>query len=210
MNKINKKNPLTLDRMLYLICYNWGICSEVEKIITKLVFWGNWRPSLLNCPRLNFANNCDTKLKWMRHYQPANPLFNQHNYDGYTPIYIPLFNVHNYDASLPPRTTPHLDKISIYKENLTRSDIIEIKKYYLARVFTAQFSAFTAVKKFFGCDACGMRWWNCHCWCSKCDDLMRDCQYKCAFYAQCKKPYRKLSIKTFNGVVGRYCATNYW
>ena len=184
MNKINKKNPLTLDRMLYLICYNWGICSEVEKIITKLVFWGNWRPSLLECPRLNFANNCDTKLKWMRHYQPANPLFNQHNYDGYTPIYIPLFNVHNYDASLPPRTAPHLDKISIYKENLTRSDIIEIKKYYLVRVFTARYSAFRAVDG--------------------------PCKVPDIRSGIIKKPYKKLSIKTFNGEVGRHCANKYW
>ena len=76
--------------------------------------------------------------------------------------------------------------------------------------------------QFFICDACGMGWSEdlpgeetCHCWCSECDDLMRDCQFKCAFYAPkrgriIKKPYRKLSIKTFNGTVGRYCATNYW
>ena len=164
---------MTLDRMLYLICYNWGICSEVEEIITKLVFWGDWRPSLLECPRLNFADVCDIKLKWMRHHQPFQSKFHLFNYDGYIPS-----------------TTPHLDKISIYKENLTRSDIIEIKKYYLARVFTARFSAFTAVdgpceverSQFFGCDACGMGWSEdlpgeetCHCWCSECDDLMRDC-----------------------------------
>ena len=122
MNKIDKKIPgLTLDRMLHLICYNWGICSEVEEIITKLVFWGDWRPSLLECPRLNFANECDTKLKLLRHYQPANPL-------SYA-----LFNLYFDEPSdfycdgYTPSTTPHLDKISIYKENLTRSDIIEIK-----------------------------------------------------------------------------------
>jgi hypothetical protein len=189
MNKINKKIPLTLDRMLYLICYNWGICTEVEEIITKLGFWGDWRPSLLECPRLNFANECVTKLKRMRHYQPANhPLFNQHNYEGYTPIYSPLLYgcYFPFDASLPPSTAPHLDKITISKENLTRSDIIEIKKYYLARVFTARYSAFRAV----------------------------DVPCKIIDYRKkikiIKKPYKKLCIKTFNSEVVRYCATNYW
>ena len=161
MNKINKKNPLTLDRMLYLICYNWGICSEVEEIITKLVFWGNWRPSLLECPRLNFANTA-TKL---------------------CPMFKIIWTDPDRDNGYPPSTAPHLDKITISKENLTRSDIIEIKKYYLARVFTARFSAFTA-----GADG--------------------PCQLVCMTLV--KKPYKKLSIKTFNGVVGRYCATNYW
>jgi hypothetical protein len=161
--------------MIYVICYNWGICSEVEEKIAKLVFCGDWRPSLLECPRLNFANECDTKLKWMRHYQPTNPLFNQHNYDGWLVGY-------NYDASLPPRTTPHLDKISIYKENLTKSDILEIKKYYLARVFTARFSAFRAV----------------------------DGPCKVERLGIIKKPYRKLSIKALTSPVSKYCANHYW
>jgi hypothetical protein len=165
MNKIDKKIPLTLDRMLHLICYNWGICSEVEEIITKLVFWGDWRPSLLECPRLNFADVCDIKLKWMRHHQPFQSKFHLFNYDGYIPS-----------------TTPHLDKISIYKENLTRSDIIEIKKYYLARVFTTRFSAFVSFSASYKVERSGI----------------------------IKKPYRKLSIKTFNGEEGRYYATNYW
>jgi hypothetical protein len=167
MNKINKKIPMTLDRMLYLICYNWGICSEVEKIITKLVFWGNWRPSLLECPRLNFAKVATkygdmAKLIWT-YTDPEDILY-----------------------TYPPSTAPCLDKITIYKENLTRSDIIEIKKYYLARVFTERFSAFRAVDNIF----------------------KRGGDYNWA--GDIKKPYRKLSIKTFNGVVGRYCATNYW
>ena len=152
MNKINKKNPLTLDRMLYLICYNWGICSEVEEIITKLVFWGDWRPSLLECPRLNFAKVATkygdmAKLIWT-YTDPEDILY-----------------------TYPPSTAPCLDKITIYKENLTRSDIIEIKKNYLARVFTERFSARTAV----------------------------DNPY----------PFWGFSL-SFNGEVGRYCATNYW
>ena len=160
---------MTLDRMLYLICYNWGICTEVEEIITKLVFWGDWRPSLLECPRLNFAKTA-TML---------------------CPLFKIIWTDPDRDNGYPPSTAPHLDKISIYKENLTRSDIIEIKKYYLARVFTTRFSAFRAVdgpckverSQFFGCDACGMGWSEdlpgeetCHCWCSECDDLMRVCQ----------------------------------
>ena len=184
MNKINKKIPMTLDRMLYLICYNWGICTEVEEIITKLVFWGDWRPSLLECPRLNFAKTAT--------------------------MLCPLFKIiwtdpdPEYNNGYPPSTAPHLDKITISKENLTRSDIIEIKKYYLARVFTERFSAFTAVENFFGCDACGMGWSEdlpgeetCHCWCSKCDDLMRDCQYKCAFYAQRGPSLRILPVRNY-------------
>ena len=150
--------------MIYVICYNWGICSEVEEKIAKLVFCGDWRPSLLECPRLNFANECDTKLKWMRHYQPTNPLFNQHNYDGWLVGY-------NYDASLPPRTTPHLDKISIYKENLTKSDILEIKKYYLARVFTVR--------------------------CTYRNEYLQQEYLKKRTVL--KKPYRKLTIKAFTG-----------
>ena len=168
MNKINKKNPLTLDRMLYLICYNWGICSEVEDIITKLVFWGDWRPSLLECPRLNFANTA-TKL---------------------CPMFKIIWTDPDRDNGYPPSTAPHLDKITISKENLTRSDIIEIKKYYLARVFTTRFSAFRAV-----------------------DGPCIPLEYRnipCIRSGIIKKPYRKLSIKTFNGEVGRYCATNYW
>jgi hypothetical protein len=165
MNKIDKKIPgLTLDRMLHLICYNWGICSEVEEIITKLVFWGDWRPSLLECPRLYFADVCDIKFKCMRTLDPW--------------LVIP------YPRTYPPSTTPHLDKISIYKENLTRSDILEIKKYYLARVLTTRFSAIRAVDG--------------------------PCKVPCIRSGIIKKPYRKLSIKTFNGEVGRYCATHYW
>jgi hypothetical protein len=171
MNKINKKNPLTLDRMLYLICYNWGICSEVEEIITKLVFWGDWRPSLLECPRLNFAKVA-TKYGDM-----AKLIWTDTDSLCYTYTY-------------PPSTAPRLDKISIYKENLTRSDIIEIKKYYLARVFTTRFSAFRAV-----------------------DGPCIPLEYRnipCIRSGIIKKPYRKLSIKTFNGEVGRYCAEHYW
>ena len=167
---------MTLDRMLYLICYNWGICTEVEEIITKLVFWGDWRPSLLD-------NNIG------------------YNFAKTATMLCPLFKIiwtdpdPEYNNGYPPSTAPHLDKITISKENLTRSDIIEIKKYYLARVFTTRFSARTAVdvprEQFFVCDACGVT----------------DAPERGRII---KKPYRKLSIKTFNGEVGRCCATNYW
>ena len=162
MNKIDRKIPLTLDRMLYLICDNWGICSEVEEIITILVFWGDWRPSLLECPRLNFANTATkyghmAKLLWTDTDRLC------------------------YKYTYPPSTTPHLDKISIYKENPTRSDIIEIKKYYLARVFTERFSWIMPVR-------------------------YPGCPYPKALV---KKPYKKLTIKTFTGPVSKYCY-KYW
>jgi hypothetical protein len=174
MNKINKKIPMTLDRMLYLICYNWGICSEVEEIITKLVFWGDWRPSLLECPRLNFAKTATM----------VSPMFK----------IIWTDTDSEYNNGYPPSTAPHLDKITISKENLTRSDIIEIKKYYLARVFTTRFSV--RVEGIFdGFE--GVRGWD-------------PCKGVGLNMTLVKKSYKKLSIKTFNGVVGRYCATNYW
>ena len=163
MNKIDKKIPLTLDRMLYLICDNWGICTEVEEIITKLVFWGDWRPSLLECPRLNFAN---TAAK----YGPMAKLLWTDTDSG------------DYRSGYPPSTAPHLDKISIYKENLTRSDIIEIKKYYLARVFTERFS-----------------------WHVNSTHITHFRSRKIV-----SRPYKKLTIKTFDGEVGRYCANKYW
>ena len=167
MNKIDKKIPLTLDRMLYLICDNWGICTEVEEIITKLVFWGDWRPSLLECPRLNFANTA-TKYGPM-----AKLLWTDTDSGGY------WSGATNYHWL--PSTAPHLDKISIYKENLTRSDIIEIKKYYLARVFTERFSWIMSVR-------------------------YPGCPYPKALV---KKPYKKLTIKTFTGPVSQYCY-KYW
>ena len=40
-----------------------------------------------------------------------------------------------YTYTYPPSTAPRLDKIYIYKENLTRSDIIEIKKILLSKSF---------------------------------------------------------------------------
>jgi hypothetical protein len=58
--------------------------------------------------------------------------------------------------------------------------------------------------QFFMCDACGMGWSEdlpgeetCHCWCSECDDLMRDCQYKCAFYAQCGPSLHILPVRNY-------------
>ena len=112
--------PVTLDRMLHLICYHWEICSEVEEIITKLVFWGDWRPSLVECPRLNFANICDTKSKHLAiylalHWQVRSIQGREINLEY--PSWV----------AYPPETTVCLGKISIYSENLTKRDILEIK-----------------------------------------------------------------------------------
>ena len=55
MNKINKKIPMTLDRMLYLICYNWGICSEVEEIITKTGILGRLEALVIGMSEAEFC-----------------------------------------------------------------------------------------------------------------------------------------------------------
>jgi hypothetical protein len=114
---------LTLDRILHLIYYNWEICSEVEEIIAKLVFWGDWKPSLLECPRLNFGNGCFTKINWCALQRGAELSKLRVRHRGYPPI-----------------TAVCLDKISIYCENLTKHDILETQKYYLIRVFKTRFS----------------------------------------------------------------------
>ena len=102
--------PVTLDRMLHLICYHWEICSEVEEIITKLVFWGDWRPSLVECPRLNFANECVTK----KYY--------------WNSINKPYNRCYPYDRCYPNPIDKTVDRILEDHKTLTKQEMLEVKK----------------------------------------------------------------------------------
>jgi hypothetical protein len=56
----------------------------------------------------------------MCHYNPSYDITDIfHNYDGYAP-----------------RTVVRLDKISIYCENLTKHDILEIKKLFSKSIYS--------------------------------------------------------------------------
>jgi hypothetical protein len=108
-----------------------------------------------------------------------------------------------YNRGYPPSTTPRLDVISSYRENLTKHDILEIKKYYLARVFTANFSWYMAVNNPHASTYVHL---------SKCS---RYRAHKTQKIYGSKKPYRKLTIKAFTGPVSKiqstkYCANHYW
>ena len=79
-------------------------------------------------------------------------------------------------------------------ENLTTHEILEVKKYYLAKIFTVSYSWFMALQSN----------WTGH-YHTVASTLSPPEHYHHTHKIQ-SRPYKKLNIKTFDGDVGRYCA----